>query len=74
MMAAFLDLLGIAHENGLISEDTVSKPDDEKLKSAAAELATKFDPDDVAVYLSTLVSQDPETWGALAEAPELGAT
>jgi hypothetical protein len=26
------------------------------------------------VYLSTLVSQDPETWGALAEAPELGAT
>jgi hypothetical protein len=74
MMAAFLDLLGIAHENGLISEDTVSKPDDEKLKSAAAELAAKFDPDDVAVYLSTLVSQDPETWGALAEAPELGAT
>jgi hypothetical protein len=24
----------------------------------------------VSLYLSTLIWQDPETWGALAEAPE----
>ncbi|HWT45333.1 MAG TPA: hypothetical protein VN085_05170, partial [Vicinamibacterales bacterium] len=35
MMAAFLDSLGIAHENGLITEDAVAKPDAEKLKTAA---------------------------------------
>src|SRR4029078_13393125 len=62
MMGAFLDLLGIPHENGLISEDNVAKPDAEKVREAATELATKFAPDDVSLYLSTLVSQDPETW------------
>jgi hypothetical protein len=71
MMAAFLDSLGIPHENGLISEDAVGKPDTEKLKTAAEELATNFDPSDVSVYLATLVSQDPETWGALADLPQL---
>jgi hypothetical protein len=42
MMGAFLDLLGIAHENGLINEENVTKPDAEKLKKAAAELAVSF--------------------------------
>ena len=36
MMGAFLDSLGIAHENGLISEENVSKPEAEKLATAAA--------------------------------------
>jgi len=74
MMAAFLDSLGITHENGLINDEQVAKPDAAKLQSAAAELATKFPGEDVSLYLGTLISQDPETWGALAEAPEvLGA-
>ncbi len=67
MMGAFLDSLGITHENGLISEDNVTKPEADKLKSAAAELAGKYPPDEVTLYLSTLVSQDPDTWGGLAE-------
>jgi hypothetical protein len=71
MMAAFLDSLGIPHENGLITEEAVAKPDADKLKTAAEELATKFDPSDVSVYLSTLVSQDPDTWGALADLPHV---
>lgn len=71
MMAAFLDSLGISHDNGLITEETVAKPDADKLKTAAAELSTKFDPIDVSVYLSTLVSQDPETWGGLVDVPEV---
>lgn len=67
MMAAFLDGLGIAHEDGLINDENVSKPDPEKLRTAAAELATKYPREDVELYLGTLVSQDPDTWGALAE-------
>lgn len=70
MMAAFLDSLEIAHENGLIQDETVTKPDVERLRAAASELAAKFPAEDVALYLSTLVSQDPETWGALAELPQ----
>ena len=67
MMAAFLDLLGIQHENGLISDETVAKPDPAKVQNAAKELSTKFPPEDVSLYLSTLVSQDPETWEALID-------
>lgn len=70
MMGAFLDLLGIPHENGLITEESVAKPEAEKVKVAASELATRFPADDVALYLATLVSQDPDTWGALADLPE----
>jgi hypothetical protein len=71
MMSAFLDSLGIAHENGLIAEETVAKPEPEKLTAAAHELAAKFPADQVSLYLATLVSQDPETWGGLAETPVL---
>ena len=67
MMGAFLDLVGITHENGLIAEENLPKPDAAKVKAAARELATKFPPDEVSLYLATLVSQDPETWDALIE-------
>jgi hypothetical protein len=66
MMGMFLDSLGIAHENGLINDENISKPDSEKLKSAASELAAKYPKEDVSLYFSTLVSQDPDTWGDLA--------
>ena len=74
MMGAFLDSLGIAHDEGLITEENVSKPDTEKLRAAAADLVTKFPPGDVTLYFSTLVSQDPDTWSELADLPETGAT
>jgi hypothetical protein len=70
MMGAFLDALGIKHENGLIEEDAV-KPDPDKIGPAAALLAQQFPPDDVRIYLNTLLSQDPETWGALAGLEQL---
>jgi hypothetical protein len=71
MMGAFLDLLGIAHDNGLIAEETIPKPDPAKLKQAVADLAEKYPAADVALYLATLVSQDPETWEGLVELPQL---
>jgi|SRR5687768_11387330 len=67
MMAAFLDSLGIAHEDGLISEDNVTKPDAAALGTAAADLASRFPPADVSLYFKTLVSQDPDTWSGLAD-------
>ena len=70
MMGAFLDALGIAHENGLIQEDAV-KPDSAKIGPAAALLADQFPPEDVRVYLNTLLSQDPGTWGGLAGLPQI---
>ena len=70
MMIAFLDSIGISHEDGLITQEELGKPDSEKLKAAAAEVGSKFPPHDVSLYLSTLVSQDPETWGELADMPQ----
>src|SRR5581483_5543916 len=64
MMGAFLDALGIAHENGLIQEDSV-KPDADKIGPATQTLRQQFPADDVKLYLETLFCQDPETWGAL---------
>jgi hypothetical protein len=67
MMGAFLDALGIAHENGLIAEDATPQPDPEKLKAAAATLREKYPIEDVNLYFSTLVLQDADTWGGLLE-------
>ena len=67
MMGTFLDLVGITHENGLIAEENLPKPDAAKVKAAARELATKFPEDEGSLYLATLVSQDPETWEGLIE-------
>jgi hypothetical protein len=67
MMSAFLDELGIAHENGLIADETVAAPAPEKLSAAAKALAGKFPIEDVRLYFSTLVSQDPDTWGGLVD-------
>jgi hypothetical protein len=66
MMGAFLDALGITHENGLIKDEDVS-PSADKLAPAAAELKKSYAPDDVTLYLRTLLCQDPETWGGLAD-------
>ena len=70
MMGAFLDALGIPHDNGLIADEDLSPPSRERIGEAARALAASYPAEDVALYLSTLIWQDPETWGALAEAPE----
>jgi hypothetical protein len=69
MMSAFLDALGIAHENGLIQEEHVT-PDAAKMAPAAAQISEGFPADDVRLYLNTLICQDPQTWGALAKVVE----
>ena len=66
MMGAFLDALGIAHENGVIQEDDV-KPDAEKIGPASDQIAKDFPAADVSLYLNTLLCQDPGTWGGLQD-------
>ena len=70
MMGAFLDAVGIAHENGMIADEELKAPAAETLHKAAATIGGQFPADDVALYLSTLLWQDPDTWGALADAPQ----
>ncbi len=70
MMGSFLDALGIAHESGVIAEQETPSPSTESLLAAAEAIGSSYPADDVALYLSTLLWQDPETWGGLAEAPQ----
>ena len=74
MMGAFLDALGVKHENGLIADETLAAPAAETLQAAVRSLAASYPPEDVSLYLSTLIWQDPETWGGLTELPETRGT
>lgn len=65
MMGAFLDALGIAHDNGLISDELEAAVSAEKLKAAADAIAGAYPPDDIRLYFQTLLLQDPDTWGGL---------
>jgi len=74
MMGAFLDALGIAHEQGIIAEDEVKPPSPDALQQAAKVIAASYPAEDVSLYLSTLVWQDPDTWGPLADVLESRAS
>ena len=70
MMGTFLDALGLKHENGLIEDDD-AKPDPGKVEAAVAAIAEKYSAEDVSLYLTTLLCQDPETWGELGKLPQI---
>jgi len=74
MMGSFLDAVGIKHEEGIIAEDEVQPPSAEALQKAAETIAASYPAEDVSLYLSTLVWQDPDTWGALADLPQAKVT
>ena len=69
MMGLFLDALGIAHENGLITEDA-ALPDPTKVGPAVTEIVRQFPAADVSLYLNTLLCQDPATWSVLEDVPQ----
>jgi len=71
MMGAFLDHLGIEHENGLIKEESPKTPDAATLDKAVTGLTASYPKADVARYFWALLWQDPETWGGLKGRPEL---
>src|SRR4029453_6894871 len=65
LMGAFLDAVGIAHENGLITNEEVAPPDEAKLRTAVETVRAAFPPDAVTLYLKTLAGLDGETWAGL---------
>ena len=68
LLARFLDLLEIKHEEGIIAEEEeLQPPEKEKVSQAASRLEEEFPGDDVALYLRTLVVADPVTWEAVGE-------
>jgi len=67
MMSAFLDALGIPHDNGLITEDPKGPVTAEQVKAGRAALAGSYPAEDVELYFATLLAQDPETWSVLRE-------
>ena len=71
MMGAFLDALGIAHEDGLIKDESPKAPDAETLDKGVTALMAAYPKADVTRYFWTLLWQDPETWGGLQGRPEL---
>jgi len=67
MMAAFLDAVGVKHDDGRIDTEasgpiTVT-PD--QVAAAADDLVHSFPPDEVATYFLTLLLQDAETWNGV---------
>jgi len=67
MMAAFLDELKIEHDNGLIADTELARPDQDQLAAAVQKLRAAFSRERTELYFSTLVLQDPETWSGLLE-------
>lgn len=71
MLGAFLDALGIHHEDGVIDETPASPPEPARLSAAVGAISAAFPAADVRLYLRTLAVQDPDSWhGLLALAPE----
>jgi hypothetical protein len=67
MLGAFLDALGIAHENGVLKADEPKAPEPGQLRAAVTALRAAYPKEDVDLYFRTLLVQDAETWGGLAD-------
>jgi len=71
LLAAFLDALGLPHEEGLLKEEAETAPPltEETARRAVAALSS-FPREQVLTYLNTLLLQDAERWAALEHAAE----
>jgi hypothetical protein len=72
LLAAFLDALGIPHEDGLITQDPEGPIPPDRLRTAAGAVEGAFPGEDVALYFGTLLTQDPATWAGLADLTPAG--
>jgi hypothetical protein len=69
LLAAFLDALGLPHEDGLLTEEAESAgPPTVGAARKAVESLAAYPSGQVETYLNTLWLQDPERWAALPEA------
>ncbi len=65
LLAAFLDALGLPHQDGLLQEETEPPPLREEDARKAASTLGGFPRAHVATYFNTLWLQDPERWRVL---------
>jgi hypothetical protein len=62
LMASFLDALGIAHDQGVITVDQVDPPSAEQVSKAVSAIRASYPVETVDLYLRTLVAVDADTW------------
>jgi hypothetical protein len=65
LMAAFLDALGIPHDNGLITAEDIQAPPRAALAAAVERTHAAFPKEAVDLYLRTLLVLDGDTWSEL---------
>ena len=66
LLAAFLDAIGVPHEDGVMKEEAEGRPlEAATVEQAAREVKTRFPAEQVALYFNVLLLQDPERWAAL---------
>jgi hypothetical protein len=73
LLAAFLDRLGLPHDDGILNEedDAAARPiSEEAARRGVTALAAAFPQPQVLAYLNVLWLQDPERWGVLEHAPD----
>ncbi len=68
MLITFLDALGLAHEDGVLKDETTEPVSLEDLKKGCAAVESE-PPSAVRVYLNTLWLQDPERWAHARDVP-----
>jgi hypothetical protein len=72
LLGAFLDALGLPHEDGVLKDEAGSAPapTDEQARAAITTLVSRFAVGEIETYLNTLWLQDPDHWRALEHGPE----
>lgn len=66
VLAAFLDALGVEHDDGLLADDAdLGVAEGETLDRAVAAIEERFPAEDVELYLASLFALDRETWSGL---------
>jgi hypothetical protein len=70
LLTAFLDALGLPHEDGVLKEEAdASAPITEDQARGAVKALAAFPRSHVETYLNALFLQDPERWAALEKSP-----
>ena len=64
LLSAFLDEWKIPHENGTIENDEYATPSTDQVRAAATSLASRFEREDILIYLATAGLLMGEEWRA----------
>jgi hypothetical protein len=70
LLSAFLDALGLPHEDGVIKEEADGAAITTEQARTAVQALSSFPREQVLTYLNTLWLQDPARWAALAATAE----